>query len=197
MPPKTWRPDPSWPPAPGDWKFWDDGKGNPVRGPIGRYGGTSRRAVIAGAGGIALFLAVNLWAVNAIGLFDGGQQPSTQAAKLVDDSTPTPTPTGKPTPAPTSPRTLPSAPPSVQKTTVKPSSTPTKTRTTKKVQRSEQRIPTPTKTATKTVQPPRPTTSGPPTRDELIREYCRQQGWDPAWCNPANWPPDPNGPGGP
>jgi hypothetical protein len=193
VPPKTWRPDPSWAPAPEGWKFWDDGKGNPVRGPIGRYGGMSRRAVIAGAGGIALFLAVNIWALSAIGLFDGGQQPSTQAAKLLDDSTPTPSVTA----TPTAPTTLPSVPPPVQKTTVKPSSTPTKTRTTKKVQRSEERNPAPTKTPTRTVKPRRPTTSPPPTRDQVIREYCRQQGWDPSWCNPDNWPPDPNGPGGP
>jgi hypothetical protein len=195
VPPKTWRPDPSWPPAPDGWRFWDDGKGNPVRGPVGRYGGPSRRTVIAGAGGIALFLAVNLWALNAIGLFDH-QQPRPQAAKLVDDSTPGPSITPTPTSTPT-PTTLPSAPPPVQKTTVKPSTVPTRTRTTKKVQRSEEQSPVPTKTATKTVKPNRPTTPRPPTREEIIREYCRQQGYDPDWCNPDNWPPDPNGPGQP
>jgi hypothetical protein len=194
VPPKTWHPDPSWPPAPEGWRFWDDGKGNPVRGPVGRYGGTSRRTVFAGAGGLALFLAVNLWALSALGLFDGNQ-PSIQAAKVLDDSTPTPSVTA--TPKTTPPPTVPSAPPPVQKTTVKPSSTPTKTRAAKKTQSSEERNPTPTKTATRTVKPNRPTTTPPPTRDDVIREYCRQRGWDPDWCNPDNWPPDPNGPGAP
>lgn len=185
VPPKTWQPDPRWPQAPEGWRFWVDGKGHPVRGPVGRYGGPSRRVVFAGAGGLLLFLAVNIWALNAIGLFDG-DLPETQAAPLVDDS-PTPSVTATPTPTP-------SAPPSVPKTSVKPtekpSTTPTKTRTTRKTEQSEERDPSPSKSTTKTVQP-RPTPTRTPTREEMLEEYCRQQGWDPEWCDPDNWPQDP------
>jgi hypothetical protein len=185
MPPKTWHPDPAWPPAPDDWKFWVDGKGNPVRGPVGLYGGPSRRVVFAGAGGLVLFLAVNFWALSAIGLFDGDQSKD-QAMPAVDDRSPTPSATPTPT-LKTPPRTttVPSAPPPVQKTTVKP--TPTKTTT-----KTEERDPTPTKTATKPVRPPRPTPSRTPTREEIIKQYCATQGWDPSWCDPDNWPSNPN-----
>ena len=184
-PPKIWQPDPNWPPAPEGWKFWVDGKGNPVRGPVGRYAGTSRRMVFAGAGAVMLFLAVNIWALSALGLFDG-DLPQTQAAPVVDDSlAPTPTPT----------TTKPSAPPTVPKTTVKPTdtptATPTKKRTTRQPTASEERDPSPTKT-TKTVRPSSPTPTRPPTREELLAEYCRQQGWDPEWCDPYNWPQDPD-----
>jgi hypothetical protein len=188
MPPKTWRPDPAWPPAPADWKFWVDGKGHPVRGPVGRYGGPSRRVVIAGSSALALFLVVNLWALSAIGLFDG-KNPETQAAQVIDDSTPTPSLT----PTPTAPTTLPSAPPSAEKSTLKPSPKPTKTRTTKKTETAESQDPTPTKTATKTATPTRPTPR-PSTREELLAEYCRQQGWPPEMCDPDNWSQDPNHP---
>lgn len=196
VPPKTWRPDPSWPAAPDDWKFWVDGKGNPVRGPVGRYGGPSRRVVAAGAGGLMLFLAVNFWALSAIGLFDGGPSNS-QALPRVES---TPTPTVLPTSAPPKTTTTveKSAPPPVLKTT-RPTATPTKTRTTKKPEErrsTEERVPTPTKpTATKTtVRPTRPAPSRPLTREELLAQYCAAQGWDPSWCDPDNWnnPNDPN-----
>jgi hypothetical protein len=195
MPPKTWRPDPEWPAAPDDWKFWVDGKGNAVRGPVGRYGGPSRRVVALGAGGLALFLVVNFWALSAIGLFDGGPADS-QALPAVDDRTPTPSvqPT---TPPKTTTTAETSAPPPVEKTT-KPTKTPTptKTRTTKKREERAERETTPTKpTATKTTVKPttRPTTRRPPTREEMIVQYCTAQGWDPAWCDPDNWP-DSDGP---
>lgn len=195
VPPKTWQPDPSWPPAPADWRFWVDGKGNPVRGPVGRYGGTSRRAIIAGSGGLVLFLAVNIWALTAIGLFDGGG-PETQAAPIVDDS-----PTPSTTVTPQAPKTTakPSVPPPTRTTvtpTVAPTTEPTRTtRTSRKPERTEERDePRPTKTVTKTAKP-RPTatvtTSRPPSREEILYEYCRQQGWDPEWCNPENWQQDP------
>ncbi|TDU89048.1 hypothetical protein EV138_2602 [Kribbella voronezhensis] len=186
MPPKTWRPDPAWPAAPEGWKFWVDGKGNPVRGPVGRYAGPSRRAVFAGAGGIALFLALNIWALSAIGLFDS-DQPESQAVRVVDDSTPTPTPT----PTPQAPTTVPSAPPKVEKSSLPP--LPRKTRTTKKVETSERTTPKPTKTTT-TPKPPTTTPSHRPTREELLAEYCRQQGWPPEVCDPDNWNQDPQHP---
>ncbi|NEA35051.1 hypothetical protein [Streptomyces sp. SID13031] len=193
-PPKTWRPDPAWPAAPDDWKFWIDGKGNAVRGPVGLYGGPSRRVVALGAGGLMLFLAVNFWALSAIGLFDGGPADS-QAVPVVDDSTPSPSAPVKPTTPPKTTTTAEgSAPPPVVKTTRPPSTpTPTKTKTTKK---REDRDPTPTKpTTTKpTAKPtPRPTPSRPPTREEMIEQYCAAQGYDPAWCDPENWP-DSDGP---
>jgi len=38
-PPKNFRPRSSWPAPPAGWAFWVDEDGNPVRGPIGRFGG--------------------------------------------------------------------------------------------------------------------------------------------------------------
>lgn len=187
MPPKSWHPDPSWPPAPDDWKFWVDGKGNAVRGPVGRYGGPSRRVVFAGAGGLMVFLAVNFWALSSIGLFDGDPSKN-QAVPVVDDSTPSATPT-------TPPRTttVPSAPPPVQKTTVKPTPSPTKTKTTTRTEDTPD--PRPSRTTTKPVRPPRTTPTRPPTREEMLAQYCAAQGWDPEWCDPDNWegnePPPP------
>jgi hypothetical protein len=192
VPPKTWRPDPSWPPQPEGWRFWVDGKGNAVRGPVGRYGGPSRKAMYVGIGTMVLLLGVNFWALSAIGLF-GGDSGDSQAFHVVDDSSPTPSST--PTVVPPKATQPTSVPPPVQKTTVtptqKPTPKPTKTRTTES--ESEDRSePTPTKstTAPKTVRP-RPSTSTPPTREELMRQYCIQQGWDPEWCDLANWPTDP------
>ena len=194
VPPKTWRPDPSWPPAPEGWRFWVDGKGNPVRGPIGRYGGPSRRVMYAGAGALVLFLGVNLWAVSAIGLF-GGDSGDPQAVQVVDDSTPTPSATPTPTPSYRRPTT----PPPVPKTTVTPTQTPTqrptqqptKTRTTER-QTEERSDPTPTRTtkAKKTPKPPRTQSRRRPAK-RSSRQYCVQQGWDPEWCDPDNWPEDP------
>lgn len=183
-PPKTWRPDPAWPPAPDDWTFWVDGKGHPVRGPIGLYAGPPRRLVLAGAGVVALFLVMSIWMVSTLGLFDG-KPPQVQAAQVVDDSTPTPTLT----PTPTAPTTVPSTPPGAEKTTLRPSPKPTKSRTKK----AETRDPTPTKTTPKPTKTTRPTPSThTPTRDELLAEYCRQQGWPPQICD--NWSQDPNHP---
>jgi hypothetical protein len=192
MPPKTWRPDPSWSAAPDDWKFWVDGKGNAVRGPVGRYGGPSQRVVALGAVGLVLFLGVNFWALSAIGLFDGGPSDS-QAVPVVDDRSGTPSvPVNPTTPPKTTTTAETSAPPPVVKTTRPPTPTPTKTKTTKK---RVDRQPSPTKTTTTkpTAKPTRPTPSRPPTREEMIAQYCAAQGYDPAWCDPANWP-DSDGP---
>jgi hypothetical protein len=196
MPPKTWRPDPSWPAAPDDWKFWVDGKGNAVRGPVGRYGGPSQRVVALGAAGLVLFLAVNFWALSAIGLFDGGPSDS-QALPVADARSETPSASVEPTTTPPKTTTTAekSAPPPIVKTTRPPTTpTPTKTRTTKR-QRAD-RDPTPTKppsTKPTTAKPTRPTPRRPPTREEIIRQYCAAQGYDPAWCDPENWP-DSDGP---
>ncbi|MFF0267410.1 excalibur calcium-binding domain-containing protein [Kribbella sp. NPDC004536] len=46
-PPRRWQPPESWPAAPRRWAFWVDEHGRPVRGPIGRYGGTRRRTALA------------------------------------------------------------------------------------------------------------------------------------------------------
>lgn len=185
VPPKTWRPDPSWAPPPEGWRFWVDGKGKPVRGPIGRYGGPSRRLTYAGAGALVIFLGVNIWAVSALGLF-GGDSGDPQAVQVVDDSTPTPS---APTPTPVVPQTT--TPPPVPKTTPtqRPTQQPTKTRRTE-----EPPNPTPTQTTTtagRTPKPSRPSTSRPTTRDEILRQYCVQRGWDPKWCDPDNWPENP------
>jgi hypothetical protein len=186
VPPKTWRPDPAWPPAPEDWAFWVDGKGNAVRGPVGRYAGPSRRVVFAGAGGVALLLVLSIWALSGIGVFDG-KQPETQAVGVVDDSTPTPTPT----PPAATPTTQPSLPPMGEKSTLKPSPKPTKTRT-KRTETTESTKPRPTRTTTS-----RPTTtpsSHPPTREELLAEYCREHGWPTSMCDPDNWTQQPQTP---
>jgi hypothetical protein len=193
VPPKTWRPDPSWPPPPEGWRFWVDGKGKPVRGPVGRYGGPSRTSAYAGIGGLVLLLGVNFWALSAIGLFGGDS--GSQAIHVVDDSSPAPSPTVVP-PKATRPT---SAPPPVQKTTVtptpKPTPKPTRSRTTERKADEDRAEPEPTPTITptpsKTVRPPRPSTSTPPSREELIRQYCIQQGYDPEWCDPDNWPQNP------
>lgn len=185
VPPKTWRPDPSWPPAPEDWAFWVDGKGNAVRGPVGRYAGTPRRVVFAGAGGVALILALSLWALSGI---SDGNQPGTRAASVIDDNTSTPTPT----PTPATPTTEPSTtPPMVEKSTLTPLPKPTKTRT-KKTETTESTKPRPTRTSTSTK--PTSTPSRRPTAEEVLAEYCRQHGWPPEMCNPDNWNRDPQTP---
>ena len=194
VPPKTWRPDPSWPPPPEDWKFWVDGRGNPVRGPVGLYAGPSRRVMYAGAAALVLFLGVNVWALTALGLF-GGDPGDSKAVQVVDDRSSTPSATPSPTPVVpqlTTPPPVPTTATPTQKPTTRPTQQPTKTRTT--VRQTEERPdPTPTKTTTtaKTPKPRRPSTSPPPTREEILRQYCIQRGWDPEWCDPDNWPEDP------
>ncbi|QNE20497.1 hypothetical protein F1D05_24515 [Kribbella qitaiheensis] len=188
MPPKTWRPDPEWPPAPDDWKFWVDGKGHPIRGPVGRYAGPSRRLVFAGAGAVALFLVMGVWMVSTLGVFDG-KPPAVQAAQVADDSTPSPTLT----PTPTAPTTVPSNPPSAEKTTLTPSTKPTKART-KKTETAESRDPKPTKTTPRPTRTTSTPSARPSTRQELFAEYCRQHNWPAEVCDPDNWSQDPNHP---
>lgn len=183
LPPRTWRPDASWPPAPADWKFWVDGKGKPVTGPVGLYGAPSRRKVVAGMSGAVLFIAVNFWALTAVGLFDGHQS-SPQAFPVVDESpSPSATPTAvkSSTPLPT--------PALVKKTTALPTVTPTKPRTTQKPSSTERSEPTPEKTKTTKTKPVRskPTATQTLTQEQILAAYCRQRGWDPGWCNPSNW----------
>lgn len=188
LPPRTWRPDPSWPPAPRDWKFWVNGKGDPVTGPIGLYGAPSRRKVVAGVSGAVLFIAVNFWALTAIGLFDGHQRP--QAVPVVDDS-PSPSAMASPTAANSS--TPPSTPMLVEKTTAMPTVTPTKPPAPSKpsTERSDPTPNKPTKTKpTKTKRkpvPPTTTSTQTLTQEQVLAAYCLRQGWDPDWCNPSNW----------
>ncbi|TDW19021.1 hypothetical protein [Kribbella kalugense] len=194
VPPKTWRPDPSWPPVPDGWRFWVDGKGKPVRGPIGQYAAPSRRVVYAGAGALILFLGVNLWALSAIGLF-GGKSDDT-ASVVTGDQSPSPSvsPTVTPTATPVVPRTT-VTPPLVPKTVVptkqatrrptqEPTRAPSSTRTTERTQTPD---PKPTRTTTSTKPTtPRPTVQ-PSTREEILRQYCIDRGWDPSLCDPKRW----------
>ncbi|TCC28044.1 hypothetical protein [Kribbella speibonae] len=192
IPPKTWRPDPSWPPAPEDWRFWVDAKGEPVLGPIGRYGAPSRRAAYAAGAAMIVFAGVNLWAVLMIGQFNG---PDDSAVVTFVEESPSPAVSST---SPAVPRTT-SAPPLVPRTIVVPSTRPTfrptrkptatKPTATKKTERTTPTpTPTPTRTTTSTptARPSRPT-SRPSTREELLRQYCIDRGIDPAWCDPANW----------
>ncbi|MFC9687864.1 hypothetical protein ACFTSF_04955 [Kribbella sp. NPDC056951] len=187
VPPKTWRPDPSWPPAPDDWQFWVDGKGEPVRGPIGRYAGPARGKVFAGVGAMVTALAVVFWALSAVGLFGGGsedagaarlaqtsEKPSVSETPVVPPRVPSVKPSRRPTPTATPTKIL-----------VEPSVRPTKTRTTKKPETVK---PSTTPKTTKTVQPTRPSTSKPPTREEILRQYCIDRGWPPEWCVPDDDP---------
>ncbi|MEU4193365.1 hypothetical protein AB0E69_15820 [Kribbella sp. NPDC026611] len=190
VPPKTWRPDPAWPAAPEDWKFWVDGKGNPVRGPIGRYGGPSNRVAYAAVAAAVIFLGVNIWALSAIGLF-GGKNDDPAAVQFVDDRTPSPkttTPdgpatTGTTTTPPRVPTTATPTQPPTTRPTHKPTDRPTKTRTT---QRQTEAPSTPTRTTTRTPRPSQ-TTATQPTEQEILRQYCIQHGWPAEWCDPNHW----------
>ena len=194
VPPKTWRPDPSWPPAPEGWRFWVDGKGKPVRGPIGRYGGPSRRVMYAGAGALVLFLGVNIWAVSALGLF-GGDSGDPQAVQVVDDSTPTPS--GDAT-SPVVPADRLDAAAGAeddgdadQKPTQRPTQQPT--------QDQDHRAPDRRAAGPDADQDdhgeedPQAAHEHEHAADaeEISRQYCVQQGWDPEWCDPDNWPRGP------
>jgi hypothetical protein len=188
IPPKPWHPDPSWPPAPPGWRFWVDGKGKPVMGPVGRYGGPSRRAVYAGAAALLVFAGVNIWAVSAIGLFGG--KPDDSAAVKFAEKTSQPTPSST---TPVVPRTT-ITPPLVPGTIVVPTVQATHPRkpTADKTTERTRTAPKPTRTATKPPSPkpsPKPTrpTVRPSTSDEILRQYCIEHGIDPAWCDPSVW----------
>ncbi|TDD59212.1 hypothetical protein E1263_15655 [Kribbella antibiotica] len=187
VPPKTWHPDPSWPPAPDDWQFWVDGKGQPVRGPIGRYAGPSQRTVYAGAGAGVLALGTVFWALSAVGLFGGGAEDAGSAHLAETSQTPlaSETPVVPPRVPSLTPSRRPTATPTPTKILVEPSLRPTRTKTTKK---PEDVKPATTPKTTKTVKPTRPATSRPPTRDEILRKYCTDRGWPPEWCVPSEDP---------
>ena len=120
-PPKHWRPAESWPPAPDGWAFWVDENGDAVRGPLGRFGGTS----MAKVGAIAA-IPLALIALVLFNPFAGGESASTaptRAATSEAGTTPAPgsTPTASQTEAPT---TAPTTEP-----THEPTRTPTETPT--------------------------------------------------------------------
>jgi hypothetical protein len=194
VPPKTWRPDPSWPPAPEGWKFWVDGRGNPVRGPIGRYGGPPHRVMYAGVAAVVTVLGVCIWALSAIGLF-GGNSGDPTAVTIADDRTSSPSAPTSATPAgpkttvtpPLVPTTLPESVQPTQRPPQKPTQAPTKSRTTEG-RTEEKPDPTPTRTATtaRTARPSRTSTT-PPTQEEILRQYCVQHGWPAEWCDPDHW----------
>lgn len=188
IPPKPWHPDPSWPPAPPGWRFWVDAKGKPVCGPIGRYGAPSRRALYAGAAALLVFGGVNIWAVFAIGLFDG--KPDDAAAVKFAEKTSPPPRTAISSTSPAVPRTTvtpPLVPGTIAVPTVKPTHSPTRKPTASRTTERTKSSPKPTRTATK--PPPKPSrpTPRPSTSDELLRQYCVQHGIDPAWCDPSVW----------
>ena len=194
VPPKTWHPDPDWPPAPKGWKFWVNGKGKPVIGPVGRYGAPSVRAMVAGLGGAVLFVSVNLWALAAVGMFDGGSS-KPQVAPAISES-----PSESVTVTPSAPGTTPTAPPQGGPVTPPPARTtetsgPPTLQTSKPVESADRSTPTPTRseqrpspqsnTTVSTSPVPSPTTAGTPTPEGPFAQYCHQLG-DPKWCDPAS-----------
>lgn len=188
IPPKSWHPDASWPPAPPGWRFWVDGRGKPVLGPVGRYAAPSRRAVYAGAAALLVFAAVNIWAVLAIGVFNGSPDDST-AVKFAE-ATQASSPSQSPVRASSTPavrRTT--APPLVPHTVVVPSKTPTHRTTSKSTRRRSPERAATTPIPTRTIARPRPSRSTvtPSTQQDLFRQYCIQQGIDPAWCDSTVW----------
>jgi hypothetical protein len=187
IPPESWRPEPSWPPAPPGWHFWRDGNGKAVLGPIGRYGGPSRRAAYAGAASLLVFLGVNIWAVTVIGLFGGGSDDP--AAVTFAAESPSASPAAGST-SPAVPRTAATPPRTIPVQTTRPTRRPTQRPTRKPTAtRTSQRItstPTRSTVSTPTAAPSRPTVR-PSTREEILRQYCIDRGLDPSWCDPANW----------
>jgi hypothetical protein len=147
----------------------------------------------AGVGALVLCLGVGVWALSAIGLFNGDsdQQPS---AQVVDGGGPTPSSSPTVVPPLTTPPPVPKTTVPTTKPTVRPTQRPTKQPT--KARTTDRPDPTPTKTkATATPTPPRrttttprpPGTSTPPSEEEILRQYCRQRGWPVEWCDPNNW----------
>jgi hypothetical protein len=192
IPPKSWQPDPSWPPAPAGWHFWRDGNGKAVLGPIGRYGGPSRRAMYAGAAALLVFLGINVWAVLVIGVSGGGSDDPAAVTFVAESPSVSPavnsTSPGVPRTAAT-PQTIlvpqegPTSRPT-QRATQRPTRKPTASRTTERATATPK--PTRATTSAATMTPSRPT-SRPSTREEILRQYCIDRGIDPSWCDPANW----------
>ncbi|WP_328520120.1 excalibur calcium-binding domain-containing protein [Kribbella sp. NBC_00359] len=149
-PPKRWQPKESWPPAPDGWAFWVDENGHAVRGPLGRFGGTSRIKV----GAIAA-IPLALIALVLFNPFTGGESASTaptRAATTEAGTTPVPgsTPTAPQTEAPT---TAPTSAPT-HEPTLTPTETPTPTQT-----------PSPTPTPTQPSEPAPTLTESVPTTE--------------------------------
>ncbi|MEU4192098.1 excalibur calcium-binding domain-containing protein [Kribbella sp. NPDC026611] len=84
-PPRRWRPPDSWPAAPAGWIFWTDQRGEPVRGPVGRYGGTSRLKVTAIAG-----IPAALMALVVLNPFNTSDPPTAALAVFAPTETPAP-----------------------------------------------------------------------------------------------------------
>lgn len=176
LPPKTWRPDPEWPPPPPGWRFWANANGKPVIGPIGRYGAPSARAAVLGLGGALVFLSINLWTVNALGLLDGSLH-RTQLPSSATTVAPTPTVTTAPRPTVTVTSTISQPPPPRPTPTLRPSQNPTRTFAPTTPSRRE---PPPSKAAR------RPTPSQTAQRPaDLYAEQCRRYVLDPTWCMPS------------
>jgi hypothetical protein len=152
-----------------------------VPGPIGRYGGISRRKIGGGVAAAALFVAVNVWALSAVGLLGGDADP--QATRdLADDARTTPTPTVQST------RESIRRPSVVQTETPSGEATPTITeRPRATVRRTEQTVePTKTRHTRPPVKRPRPTYrwSIPPEYVERCKRENPEMAW---WCDPKNW----------
>lgn len=177
-PTQDWRPHPSWPQPPTDHRFWVNDSGKPVVGPIGYYGGPSKRAILSWSGAATVFVGVNVWALMMLGIA-GDHQSDPQAEQKIGITSPTPTP--KPSVSPTT------RPPWSETSPGRAAPKPSRA-SAEKPARSQTRTPKPTK-PTPRPSTPRPTTPPSPTPppEELTRAYCQQRGWDPTWCPPPNW----------
>lgn len=156
--------------------------GKLVTGSFGPHGAPSQRKLIAGVSGAVFFIAVNVWALTAIGLFDGHHS-SPKAIPVVDD---TPSPSAAVTPTAATSSAPPSTPTLVKKTTALPMLPQTKPRATRTASPTERSEPTPTMPTTTEPVQPKPTPARTLTPEEMYTAYCLQQGWDPDWCDPSN-----------
>ncbi|HWD83573.1 MAG TPA: excalibur calcium-binding domain-containing protein [Kribbella sp.] len=141
-PPRRWQPPESWPAPPRRWAFWVDEHGRPVRGPIGRYGGTRPVTAVALVAVPAALMALVL--VNPFGHSD-----STSTAPLYRPTMSTAPPTAPPVAKPTAQRT--ERPARLDIRTPTPTPTPTRSTTTTTT------TPTPTAESPTAVPTPAPT----------------------------------------
>ncbi|TDO43226.1 excalibur calcium-binding domain-containing protein [Kribbella sp. VKM Ac-2527] len=141
------------------WAFWVDEGGNPVRGPIGRYGGP--RVFKVGAAAAVLVVLISLVLINPFSFGGGDSDPGARSTldpappgigqNTEPEETPGGTPTGTPTAGPRSPNETPTETPSPTPTD---SGTPT---------------PTPSETATPTpTQPKSPKSSETPGQEATV-----------------------------
>jgi hypothetical protein len=147
------------------WAFWVDEDGNPVRGPIGRYGGP--KALKLGAAAAVLVVLISLVLINPFSFGGGDSEPGAQSTldaappgigqTSEPEETPGGTPTGTPTAGPESPTESPTETP-----TETPSATPTPTA-------SGTPTPTPDETTTPTpTQPKSPKSSETPGQEAAV-----------------------------